>query len=442
MEEVIIVGGGLAGLSCATALRAAGRDPLVLEAAEEPGGKVRSERRGGFLLERGPHTFLGSAAPMFALARAAGLEDALLASRKAARRRLIARGGKVHPVPTSPLAFLRSGLLSVRGKLRLLAEPLCTARGQPDDSAATFFARRFGEEAARVLAGSFISGIYAGDPASLSARAAFPTLWSFERRSCGLLRGALRRRQRGPRPPRRRGLFSFREGMGQLTRALARRLGERYRTGVGVRDLGPAPGGFALEAGGRSFRCRQLVLAVPPPVAAELCAFDGALGEELRGIRMAPIAVVHLGYPQRLAEIPEAFGMLAARGEGVRSLGVLFPSRIFEGRAEGELLTAYVGGMLDPGAVDLPDDQLVALVRRELAALFQLSAEPSLLRVLRWRRAIPQLERGHVERVARLHAGLERWPGLRLAGNYLTGVGVKDAVAAGLAAARGLVGDS
>ncbi len=56
--DVIVVGGGLAGLTCARALQAAGRRALLLEAADAVGGRVRTDEEGGFLLDRGFQVFL------------------------------------------------------------------------------------------------------------------------------------------------------------------------------------------------------------------------------------------------------------------------------------------------------------------------------------------------------------------------------------------------
>ncbi len=438
--RVLVVGGGIAGLSCAWALRAGGLEPLLLEAAPHPGGNVRSEQVGPFLLERGPHTFMSSAEGLFQLAEAAGLEQELLCSRPAAHNRLIVRAGQVHPVPTGPSSMLRTGLLSMRGKLRLMAEPFFTGRGRPSDSAATFFTRRFGAEAAHVLAGAFIGGVYAGDPRALNAQAAFPLFWGFEQRAGGLIRGALRyrRKRRGPKRPR--GLYSFRRGLGQLTAALADGLGSSCRTGVPVRTIERVPGGYRVHGEAGSWSAPRLVLATPPREAAALLrGLDRELANLLDGIVLAPVAVVHLGYATRRPEIPEAFGFLAPRGEGVRTLGVLFPSRVFDGRAQGDLMTAYVGGMLNPGALEIDDAGLADLVRAELKQLFGLNAEPVLQKVIRHPRAIPQLMAGHLERIAAARERLRGLPGVRLAGNYLSGVGIKDALAAGQAASRALL---
>lgn len=450
-HDLIIVGGGMAGLTCAWRLGAAGFRPLVLEAGDRPGGNVRSELAGGFLLERGPHTFLSSAHQIFRLAGTAGLDDRLVNSRPEAAARFIARGGRLHRAPDSPGRFLTTRLLSWRAKLRLAAEPLVTRRGRPGDTALAFFHRRFGAEAARVIAGAFISGVYAGDPAALSAPAAFPLFWGFEQQSGGMIRGALRHQRRGSAerrapghsaPLRRRGLWSFRGGLGQLSETLAAGLGSRYLGGRTVDGVSFDAGGFLVRSGGETRRAAGLVLAVPPHRASALLADAApALSGLLAGIPMAPVAVVSLGFDCKLSEVPDGFGFLAPRDEGVRSLGILFPSRVFPGRAPdgGDLLTAYLGGMLDRRAVDLGDDELVGLVRGDLERLTGCRTVPALVRVARHPAAIPQLVVGHLERMAAVRQQLERVPGLHLAGNYLRGVGIKDAVASGESAAEAVI---
>lgn len=451
-HDLIIVGGGIAGLTCAWRLSAAGRRPLVLETAPRPGGNVRSDVVDGFLLERGPHTFLSSAEQLFSLAAEAGLEDQLVNSRPEAAARFIARDGRLHRAPDSPGRFISTRLLSWRAKLRLAAEPLITRRGGPQDSALKFFERRFGAEAARVIAGAFVSGVYAGDPASLSAPAAFPLFWGFERESGGMIRGAMRyqrkkkaeRRARGAEaPPCRRGLWSFRRGLGQFSECLAAALGHRYRGGRAVDRVSVDGSEFLVHAGGETLRAAELVMAVPPHRAAALLAgADQELTGLLGGIPMAPVAVVSLGFRRRLDELPDGFGFLAPRGEGVTSLGILFPSRVFPGRAPegGDLLTAYLGGMLDRGAPKRDDDALVGEVCRDLERLTGCRTEPDMIRVVRHAAAIPQLVVGHLERMAAMRQRLERLPGLFLAGNYLRGVGIKDAVASGEAAAEAVLG--
>lgn len=448
-HEVVIVGAGVAGLTCGARLREQGLDVLALERESVAGGNVRTTSEGAFRLERGPHTFLGSADAIFETVERTGLTAELRQPRPEAKDRFIVRHGRLHAAPAGLWSFLTTGLLSARAKLTLATEPLRRERGQLDDTAATFFERRFGPEAARVLAGAFISGVYAGDPQALSAAAAFPLFWGFEQETGSMIRGAMRHGKRRKRQlaekglAPKKGLFSFQGGLGRYTEHLASGLGESCRVNAEVRGLRREGEGYRLHLSDeQTLEAKAVVIATPPASAASIVeGLDGDLAGLLSEIPMAPVAVVHLGFDRKLGEIPEGFGFLAPRDEGVRTLGVLFPSRLFSGRApdKGDLLAGFVGGMLDRDALELPDEALTEIVLQDLKTLTGLAREPVFLRVQRYPAAIPQLIVGHLERIKNIEERLEEHPSLVLAGNYLLGVGMKDAAASGLRAADAIL---
>jgi protoporphyrinogen/coproporphyrinogen III oxidase len=444
--QVIVVGGGIAGLTCAWRLTRDGYAVDLFEAAATAGGNVRSEYADGFLLEHGPHTFMSSADDVFQLAAELGIEKDIVASRPSAHNRFIARRGRLHAIPSGPWSFLTSRLLSPGGKMELVTDRWHIKGGTPADTATDFFVRRFGSEGARVLAGAFISGVYAGDPDRLSAPAAFPLFWGFEQEAGSMIRGALRYMKRrkaerlamGIRPGERKGLYSFTRGLGQLTETLAGRLGTRIHTAEPVQGVAREGGGFTVRTALNRYPADRLVLAVPPDQAARLTReMDGELADSLASIPMAPVAVVYRGYDRRAAGVPDGFGFLAPRNEGIRTLGVLFPSRLFAGRTHhgGDLLTGYVGGMFDPEALQLDDPSLEKIVGTDLTALTGSADRAAFVRVARHPGAIPQFTLGHLDRMTRIHQRLAGIPGLFLAGNYLKGVGMKDAVRSGFEAA-------
>jgi oxygen-dependent protoporphyrinogen oxidase len=446
-RDICIVGGGIAGLSCAWRLFSAGRDVIVVEERDVAGGNIRTRRDGPYLMEYGPHTFMGSASDVFKLAAEVGAEGDIVPTRPAASARFIVRGGRMHAAPTGLFSFLFSDLLGFGSKLRLMTEPFRTGRGQPSDTAMQFFERRFGSEAARVLAGAFVSGVYAGDAEKLSAAAAFPLFWRFEQESGGMIRGALklskeRKLEREASGAElRKGLFSFKGGMGRLSAAAARKLGGNVLCSSKAESISRVNGGFKVITGAGEIACSRIVLAVPPHEAARLVRpLDAGASSLLEAIPMAPVAVSHLGYAARAENVPDGFGFLAPRGEGPRSLGVLFPSRIFEDRAPpgGDLFTGFVGGVSDPQALGLPDGDIAGVVIKDLNDLTGLKARPELESVHRVEKAIPQLVLGHLERISGINAGLARLPGITLAGNYLKGVGMKDAIASGFEAAEAI----
>jgi oxygen-dependent protoporphyrinogen oxidase len=441
--EFVVVGAGVAGLAAARALQAAGREVAVLEAGDAPGGALRTDEIDGYTVERGPNAFQLKP-PAAAFLDGAGLADALVPAGPEARLRSLFSGGRLEPVPTSLAAALRTPLLSPRGKLRALAEPL-VPRGDPTgESAAEFVARRFGREVLDRLAAPFLVGVYAGDETQLGAEAVFPALVGYERARGSIARGALAAARDPRRPRARAGSWSAPRGLGAFARALAAPLGERLALGSAVTALAREGTGFALEtARGATLRARGVVLAVPAPAAASLLrALDPDVAEWLASIAYAPLVSAALGVDPAAVRAPiRGFGFLVPRDAGLDLLGVLYMSRVFPGRAppRRELLAAMLGGARWPGAVDAPDDVLAARLAAGLERTLGLRDAAALLALTRWRAAVAQPGRDHPRLVARLRERVAALGALRLAGSYLDGVSIADALASGPRAASELV---
>lgn len=430
--SVVIVGAGISGLAVAYELleRAPELDLLCFDASERAGGNVHTELAEGYRCEWGPNGFQDDAAPTLALVRRLGLQEELVRADPSASIRWVQRGGRLRRLPSGPLAFLASDVLSWKAKARLLTEPLRSVpSAKEDESAHAFASRRLGEEAARVLMDAMVSGIHAGDARALSLSAAFPELARMERDHGSLFRGL--RAKRAPRGA----LLSFRGGMQELTDALARKLRPVVRFGAGIRsvdDMGLR--GFRVHLReGAPIDAAAVVLACPAWVAAELVAgMDPEMSRAMGAIPAAPVAVVHMGFEAAaIGERFPGFGFLAPRGEGLRILGTLFASRIFPDRAPAgkALFTTMVGGARDPEGAALPDDALLALVRSDLRSALGIEAPDVFRRVIRHERGIPQYALGHLARVATIEERSSAHPGLAVSGNSYRGISVNACVA-------------
>jgi len=441
MHDVIVIGGGIAGLSCAWKLSNDGLDVLVLEEKSVAGGNIRTEEHEGYRLELGPYSVLGGSETLWRMVEELGIEELAVRSEAAADNRFIYRDGRLQPLPLSFGGFLGTRLLSTRAKLRLMAEPFVRNGARPDDTAWQFFVRRFGEEAAMYVMGPFVSGIYAGDPKLLGARAAFPKFYDFERTSGSMIGGSIkymlakRRRMKREGIKSRKGLFSFEGGLGRVTAELAARLGQRVLTDAPVESVSHEHSEFTVEAAGGPYRSRALVSAVPPTAASKILErLVPDIVRPMEAIPMAPVTLIHWSQPAGTGHIPPGFGFLMPRHYGLRVLGTVFASQLFSGRAPAgrELLSSFYGGMLDRQFMELDDQQVIDTLRSEHSRILGCDlTRPEMIRIIRYPGAIPQLLPDHPERMEEIERCLARHPGLVLAGNYLTGVGVEHAVASG-----------
>jgi protoporphyrinogen/coproporphyrinogen III oxidase len=446
----IVVGAGISGLACAFALRKAGVDAQVLEASPRAGGVIASEARDGFLLELGPQSFSGTVALRF-LSAELGIADQVVEA-PARAPRYVLTDGELRAVPLNPVAMLASSLLSARTKWRIARDAFGTTYPpEEDESIAAFVHRKFGEQLLNRLVAPFVSGIYAGDPERISLRAAFPQLYEAEKSAGSAIRGMMRAAKSRKGPRERPTLLSFRRGNETLVRALAQKIGSRLRCGAEVRGIGVRrqKGTVRFEVRIREGGSEQvavaesLVLATPADVAGALlrdvnAAFEPVLG----GIEYAPVAVVSLGYRREdVGHSLEGFGFLVPRSSGLRVLGSVWNSSLFPERAPAghALLTSFVGGATDPSAVELSSGDLVALAHREVAPVLQIRAAPVLSHVQVYRRALPQYNMGHAERLMALERLRNDLPGLFLVGNYFRGPAIGNCVELGMAMADALV---
>ncbi len=455
MQQAIIIGGGISGLSTAWLLREQLRENgipaqiTLLEQEDLPGGKIRSIRDNGFTCEWGPNGFLDNKPQTLELCRALGIEDRLQRSNDNARRRFIYSAGELHRLPENAASFLTSRLLSWRGKLRLLGEPFATPPpAGVDETLAAFARRRLGQEALDKLIGPMVSGIFAGNPETMSLASCFPRIAELERDYGGLFRAMLllarkKRQERaagkvtasaaGPGGT----LTSFREGLQVLTDTLREQLGDSVRPGCGVRAVTAEGGRYRVETDGcGALQANLLIMAVPAYVAATVLApLDAGMPELLEQIPYASLTVICCGYErERISHPLDGFGYLNVRSAGRSTLGTLWDSSMFENRApEGKvLLRSMAGGACLPELVNLPDGLLLSRVQDDLRKIMGIEAEPGFVRIFKHRQAIPQYLAGHGARLARLEGLAARHPGLFLTGNAFRGVGLNDCVASSL----------
>ena len=450
---VAIIGGGITGLSAAYTLEKLGTPWVLVDAAPALGGVIRTEARDGFLLEGGPDSILAQKPEGIALCRELGLGDRLVPTNPDDRSVYILRGGKLHPlpegmmlaIPTKIAPFLRSQLFSWPGKLRMgLDLVIPGGNGRADESIASFLRRRFGQESVERLGEPLLAGIHAGDPERLSILATFPRFRDLEKKHGSLVRGMWAAPRPKPKPGQSApsAFYSLRWGLRELVDALVVKLPrERLLTKRPVRQVVRENGAFtlALDRGDRVVAERVIIAAPGPRIAPALAELAPEVAAALGAIPFASSATVLLGFRREDVLHPLAgYGLVVPQTEGLRTTALSFVSTKFPFRApEGHvLLRAFLGGVRDPGVLSLTDEQMVELVQREMGELLGLRGRPVMTRVFRWPEGTPQLEVGHLEKMAEVEKKMAAIGGLYLAGAGIRSTGIPDSVAEGTRAAQ------
>jgi len=454
MKKVIVVGGGISGLATAFLLRRKGAeagielDVTLLEKEERVGGKIWSIKEEGYLCEWGPNGFLDSKPQTLDLCRDLGASERLLRSNDNARKRFIYTGGTLHRLPESGPMFLKSGLISWPGKLRLAMEPFIPKRTDgADETLASFGRRRLGEEALQKLIAPMVSGIFAGNPETMSLRSCFPRIAELEEEYGSLVRAMIKLAKKkqqeaaqGKAVSSAAGpggvLTSFRGGIQELTDILAEQLGpDSIVTGQTVTSLAQGSSTpWRLKTESVDIDTDAVILASPAYATAGIVrGVDPPMAEVLEQIPYASMTVVCFGYErERIPCDLNGFGYLIPREEGMNTLGTLWDSSIFENRApEGAvLLRSMLGGACFPEYITLSDAEVMQRVKADLKATMGISADPSFVKIFRHPQAIPQYTVGHAKRLAAIQERAMILPGLFLTGNSYRGIGLNDCAAA------------
>jgi oxygen-dependent protoporphyrinogen oxidase len=473
MKRIAIIGGGVSGLSAACALEKQKKkgtelNYVLFEAGSRLGGVIATERMDDFVIEAGPDSFLTEKPWATDLCRELGLADQLIGSNDSERRTYILLNGRLvtlpdglmFMVPTNfPAAFF-SSLFSWPTKLRFLREWFYRPTPDlPESTAAEFVERHYGREMVERVADPLLSGVYGGSADELSATSVLARFAEIEAKQGSLGRAMVAARklqglsaaQGSAGQPRAlvstRSLFtSLKNGMQAIIDALAAQILEsEQRLNTRVEAVDPEFGKWLVASSGRTEEFDGVIIAAPAYAAAELLRKEiPHISAELEQIRYSSSTTVVLAYDNNTrASLPPGFGFLVPRSEGKRILACTFVHNKFPNRAPEEraLIRCFLGGSRDEEILRSSDAEITSIVRHELQEILGITAEPSFVKIFKWPHAMAQYTLGHKTRVERIRTIVSSAPGLALAGNAYSGIGVPDCIRSGSEATMKLLAD-
>ena len=465
MPHIIIIGGGIAGLATAHYLQkyaAANNQKITYTLVEKNprfGGKIVTNADAGFVIEGGPDSFISQKPWAYQLAVELGLKDRLIGTNDDRRKTYVVHKGKLRPlpdgvmliVPTRFMPFALSPLISPLGKLRMGMDLFIPPKkDDADESLSDFITRRLGKEALDKIAEPLMAGIYVADPMRLSLKSTFPRFIAMEKKYGSLIKGMLSQMKaraqaakNGNSPPKLPLFMTLRGGLTELVDTLVDNLTGELISGVRVESLAHTDDGrYAVElSNGLVRHADRVVIAAPAPVAAKLVERHSAeLAAQLRQIRYLSTATVSLAFNRAEIEHPlDGFGFVVPKSEDCKLMACTWVSTKFDHRAPADqvLLRVFVGGYKHEELVDLPDSELLALVRDELRRLMGITAKPTRVEIYRWHKSNAQYDVGHIERVDRIEQlAAEALPGVHFTGSAFRGVGIPDCIRQGKETAK------
>jgi len=459
-KKVIIIGGGITGLSTAYFLQEALKtntrpdrekqvEILLMEAKPRLGGKLVSEQLEGFVIEGGPDSFITQKKWGMTLIQQLGLTNRLVQTHPVNKSIFILSRGKLVPmpegfnlmVPGKLFPFLFSPLVSMPGKARMGMDFFIPKKAsERDESIASFVRRRLGEEAVQQFAEPILAGIFAGDAEKLSMQATFPQFSLLEKKYGSLIKGMWKRRsqmaQQGNTATKWSLFVTLEEGLSSLITALRDKLDQvEIKTGSPITAVTPTDHGYEVVSGSERQTADALVITTPTYTAADwVSGWHPLLSKLLHEIPYVSTATVSLGFRRKDVKHPlKGFGFVIPRREGSAMMASTWSSTKFPGRAPKDhvLIRVFLGGAYQEDLVNQEESSLITLVRKELKGILGIDADPVVARAFRWIKANPQYHIGHVDLISEIEKQTQKHRGLFLTGAAYRGVGIPDCIQQG-----------
>ncbi|MFY4774249.1 protoporphyrinogen oxidase [Metabacillus sp. RGM 3146] len=459
MKKTVIIGGGLTGLSAAFYLEKEAREqgiPMsidLIESSPRLGGKIQTVKKDGYVIEKGPDSFLERKASGPQLIKDLGLEDR--AVNNAVGRAYVLVKDQLHPIPegavmgipTKISPFISSGLFSMAGKIRAAGDFILPAsKKKEDQSLGEFFRRRLGNEVVENLIEPLLSGIYGGDIDQLSLMTTFPQFYKVEQDHRSLILGMKKTTPQNTQkhlPGRKKGIFqTLDNGLESIVDAFEEKFEQTVvHKGNKVQKLQKREDGkYTVElSNGKIITADAVIMAVPHGAAASLMKDEPALGY-LKKMPATSVATVALAFPKDAVEMnKEGTGFVISRNSDYSITACTWTNKKWPHAAPPDkaVLRAFVGKPGQEAIVDQSDEEMIKVVLEDLRKIMTIKSEPELSFVTRWKQAMPQYNVGHKKKIIEMKADMKKkYPGLSLAGASYEGLGLPDCIEQGKKAVK------
>ncbi|MBL4709259.1 MAG: protoporphyrinogen oxidase [Flavobacteriales bacterium] len=440
---IVILGGGISGLSAAYQLKKAGKEFILLEESHQLGGKIKSNNINGFLVEYGPNTVLVNNKEIQELIKDLKLWDELIFPDDiAAKNRFVLKDGNIEPIPNSIKSAIKSKLFGFSTLFSILKERFKKpTQNNLEESLADFSRRRFGSQIFEDFITPFVTGIYAGDPEKMSINYTLNILKDAEQKHGSVIKGMIKLMKEKKLEYDRLGLpkqkiFTFKTGLQHLTDSIENKISDHVRFQSSIHSIEQIDQGYQINYSQnnleKSVLADKVICCLPANITSKICSkLSSSFSQQLSKINYVPAVVVHLGFSSNQIKFNQkGFGILSRTMEKVPFLGVLFNSHFFPHvvQKNKELISVICGGSKYPELIHKSDQEIISEVTLSIKELLGISGNFEMINLVRWKKGIPQYELGHQEIEDSINSFLIAHPNFYLSANYYKGISVSDCV--------------
>jgi oxygen-dependent protoporphyrinogen oxidase len=453
MKRVAVLGAGISGLSAANFLIREDIELTVIEKSNQVGGLMNTVTKDGYHLETGPNSVMLNNPEFLDLLKDLKLTDSIIFPEEiAAKNRFILMGKKPVALPSGPGNLLGNKIIGWSGIATILKEPFRKQNtNTEDESLASFCKRRFSHSLLDNVIAPFVTGVYAGDPEKMSAKYSMKALWEAEKNHGSIIKGMMKSMKEKKADPRQQELpkqkmISFKDGLRTIPELIQSKLGDRLKLNSTVTAVEKLENGYQITYSKKSesvqLEVDYIISALPAFTEANFWKMQyPTFSDELNKVYYAPTVAIHLGYDKsQVKNQTPGFGILTRVLEKKSYLGILFINRFFPHNApkDKDLFAIIIGGARSPELTQLPKEELIQQIKKELAEAMDITGEPELVNYINWEKGIPQYNLGHENLIKEEALFMKDNPNYRIIGNYIHGVSVADSIKKGVLAAKAI----
>ena len=424
--DTIILGAGISGLTLAHYLNKKNLDFLVVESQPKVGGNIISFEKSGFVCENGPNTVLLNKKSVVELIDEIGLKDKIIFPNDYNNKRFLLRKGKLIPIPQNFIEFIKTNLLSLTSKLRLIIE-IFIPKHNRNVSVKSFFKKRFGNNFEEIFVEPFLTGIYAGETNKMSTKHVLNKIWNMEQKSGSIIIDALKRKKKLNKSRS----FNFKNGLIDFVLAINKNISNKVILKSEVTSVKKIKKGYEIIINNNiKYHCKKLISTLPAFGLANII-FDEKISKNLKKINYCPIMVLHLGIEKsKIKENIDGFGVLTKRKDNQSFLGILFNSRIFPHVAPqgNDLLTVIIGGARQPQLIDQDVNKLKKTIINEIRKIISYDGKIIMENNFLWKNGIPQYDLDHEVLIKNISDFHKKNKNFYILGNYIKGISVSDCI--------------